>query len=66
MFTEYVLLPMFEGVQEALERSNFHKLQVAQSTSVKKGRIQLKRNRVWEGIRHSEWTRKQGHGHTWW
>ena len=46
MLTEYVLLPMFEGVQEALERSNFHKLQVAQSTSVKKRRIQLKRNRV--------------------
>ena len=25
---------------------------------------QLKRNRVQEGIRHSEWTRKHGHGHT--
>ena len=60
-------LPVFDGVDGALDRYNVRRkkrLEWAQTTPVKKRRIQLKRKRVQEGIACSEWTKKHGHGHT--
>ena len=60
-------LPVFEGVQEALEIHSLQrkrKLERVQTTPVKKRRIELKKMRVQEGFRRSEWTKKHGHDHT--
>ena len=51
------------GVQEALEKHNLQcqrKLEREKTTPVKKRRIELKRRRVVEGFRRSEWSRKHG------
>ena len=51
-------LPVFDGVQEALERRNVQRkrgLDRAKTTAVKKRRIELKRRRVVEGFQRSEW-----------
>ena len=50
-------LPMFDGGQEALEKHNLQrkrKLEREKTTPVKK-RIELKKRRVVEGFRRSEW-----------
>ena len=39
-------LPVFDGVQEALERRNVQRKRGAKTTAVKKRRIELKRRRV--------------------
>ena len=60
-------LPVFEGVQEALERQSLRRkrmLEYVQTTPVKRRRIELKKMRVEERIRRSEWSKKYGHGHT--
>ena len=57
-------LPVFDGVQEALEKHNLQrkrKLEREKKTPVKKRRIELKKRRVVEGFRRSEWSRKHGH-----
>ena len=57
-------LPVFDGVQEALEKHNLQrkrKLEREKKTPVKKRRIELKKRRVVEGFRCSEWSRKHGH-----
>ena len=56
-------LPVFDGVQEALERRNVQRkrgLDRAKTTPVKKRRIELKRRRVVEGFQRSEWTKTHG------
>ena len=56
-------LPVFDGVQEALERRNVQRkrgLDRAKTTAVKKRRIELKRRRVVEGFQRSEWTKTHG------
>ena len=56
-------LPVFDGVQEALERRNVRRkrgLDRAKTTPVKKRRIALKRRRVIEGFHRSEWTKTHG------
>ena len=56
-------LPVFDGVQEALEKHNLQrkrKLEREKTTPVKKMRIELKKSRVVEGFRRSEWSRKHG------
>ena len=53
-------LPVFDGVQEALERRNVQRkrgLDRAKTTAV---RIELKRRRVVEGFQRSEWTKTHG------
>ena len=53
-------LPVFDGVQEALERRNVQRkrgLDRAKTTAVKKRRIELKRRR---GFQRSEWTKTHG------
>ena len=60
-------LPVFDGVQEALERHSVQqnrKLERVQTTPVKRRRVQLKKMRVQDGIRRSDWTKKNGHDHT--
>ena len=60
-------LPVFEGVQEALERPSVQqkgKSERAQTTPVKRRRVELKNMRVQDGIRRSDWTKKCGRGHT--
>ena len=60
-------LPVFEGVQEALERHSVQrkrKLERAQTTPVKRRRVELKKMRVQDGIRCSEWTKKHYRDHT--
>ena len=55
--------PVFDGVQEALERRNVQRkrgLDRAKTTPVKKRRIELKRR---EGFQRSEWTKTHG---IWW
>ena len=55
-------LPVFDGVQEALEKYNVQrkrKLEREKTTPVKK-RIELKKRRVVEGFQRSEWSRKHG------
>ena len=62
-----MVLPVFEGVQEALERHSVQrkrKLERAQTTPMKRRRVELKKMRVQDGIKHSEWTKKHGHDHT--
>ena len=52
-------LPVFDGVQEALEKHNLQrkrKLEREKTTPVKK-RIDLKRRRVVEGFQRSEWSK---------
>ena len=52
---------MFEGVQEALERHSVQrkrKLERAHTTPVKRRRVELKKMRVQDGIRRSDWTKK--------
>ena len=54
-------LPVFDGVQEALERRNVQRkrgLDRAKTTPVKKRRID--RRRVIEGFQRSEWTKTHG------
>ena len=56
-------LPVFDGVQEALERRNVQRkrgLDRVKTTPVKKRRIELKRRRVIEGFQRSEWTKTHG------
>ena len=56
-------LPVFDGVQEALERRNVQRkrgLDRAKTTAVKKRRIELKRRRVVEGFQRSESTKTHG------
>ena len=56
-------LPVFDGVQEALEKHNLQrkrKLEREKTTPVKKRRIELKKRRVVEGFRRSEWSKKHG------
>ena len=56
-------LPVFDGVQEELERRNVQRkrgLDRAKTTAVKKRRIELKRRRVVEGFQRSEWTKTHG------
>ena len=58
-------LPVFDGVQEALEKHNLQrkrKLEREKTTPVKKRRIELKKRRVVEGFRRSEWSRKHAYG----
>ena len=57
-------LPVFDGVQEALERDNEARkkdLDRAKRSPVKRKRIALKRNRVNEGRKRMEWSKKHGH-----
>ena len=57
-------LPVFDGVQEALERDNDARkkdLDRAKRSPVKRKRIALKRNRVNEGRKRMEWSKKHGH-----
>ena len=56
-------LPVFDGVQEALEKHNLErkrKLEREKTTPVKKRRIELKKRRVVEGFKRSEWSKKHG------
>ena len=56
-------LPVFDGVQEALERRNMQRkrgLDRVKTTPVKNRRIELKRRRVIEGFQRSEWTKTRG------
>ena len=56
-------LPVFDGVQEALEKHNIQrkrKLEREKTTPVKKRRIELKKSRVIEGFQRSEWSRTHG------
>ena len=60
-------LPIFEGAQEALETHSLGRkryLKRAQTTPVKKRRIELKNIRTQEGFRCSEWTKKHSRDHT--
>ena len=53
-------LPVFEGVQEVLERHSAQrnrKSERAQTTPVKRRRVELKKMRVKDGNRRSEWTK---------
>ena len=61
-------LPVFDGVQEALEKHNLQrkrKLEREKTTPVKKRRIELKKRRVVEGFRRSEWSKKHGRDAEW-
>ena len=56
-------LPVFDGVQEALERCNMQrkrKPEREKTTPVKKRKIELKKRRVVEGFQRSEWSKKHG------
>ena len=56
-------LPVFDGVQEALEKHNLQrkrKLEREKTTPVKKRRIELKKRRVVEGFQRSEWSMTHG------
>ena len=56
-------LPVFDGVQEALEKHNVRRkrgLEREKTTPVKKRRIELKKRRVIEGFQRSEWSKKHG------
>ena len=60
-------LPIFEGAQETLETHSLGRkryLKRAQTTPVKKRRIELKNIRTQEGFRRSVWTKKHGRDHT--
>ena len=57
-------LPVFDGVVEALQKHNVRRKQdlaLAKTTPHKKRRIALKKNRVLEGVKRKEWSRKHGH-----
>ena len=57
-------LPVFDGVVEALQKHIVWRkkdLALAKTTSCNKRRIALKKNRVLEGMKRKEWSRKHGH-----
>ena len=51
-------LPVFDRVQEALEKHNVRRKRWLEREKVKKRRIELKR--VIEGFQRSEWSKKHG------
>ena len=55
-------LPVFDGVQEALDKHNVRRKgkRERETTPVKKRRIELKKRRVIEGFQCSEWSKKHG------
>ena len=56
-------LPVFDGVQEALEKYNLQrkrKLERERKQHQLKRRIELKKRRVVEGFKRSEWSRTHG------
>ena len=57
-------LPVFDGVVEALQKHIVRRkkdLALAKTTPCKKRHITLKKNRVLEGMKRKEWSRKHGH-----
>ena len=57
-------LPVFEGVEEALEKYNIKRkraLNKAKTSEAKKRRVQWKVDRVKDAERRKEWTKKHGH-----
>ena len=53
-------LPVFDGVQEALEKYNLQRNRKLEREKQQKRRIELKKRRVVEGFKHSEWSRTHG------
>ena len=56
-------LPVFDGVEEALEKHNLQrkrKLEREKTTPVKKRRIELKKRGIVEGFQRSEWSMTHG------
>ena len=57
-------LPIFEGMVEALKKhsaSRNSQLELAKTTHKKKRRIELKNQRVKEGIERTKWSKEHGH-----
>ena len=57
-------LPVFEGVEEALEKYNIKRkraLDKPKMSEAKKRRVQWKEDRVKDAERRKEWTKKHGH-----
>ena len=57
-------LPVFDGVQEALEHDNEARkkdLERAKASPAEKNRVASKRKRAYEGKKRQEWSKKHGH-----